>query len=105
MVATRKGPYITVKVRKEFDDDGIGGLRNEIALSDFQFLAPKRGGFWQELVSSAGSENQEVGCAPFALYRVTWFLAGRIDGYDVRAMDLATSVLRALEEQAIQYSA
>ena len=36
MIAARERPDVPLEVRKKFDDDGVRGLRNEIALSDFQ---------------------------------------------------------------------
>src|SRR5262245_13730182 len=102
MVAARERPNVAVKVGKKLDDDGFGGLRDEIALGDFELVTVQRASFWKELVASAGSEYQEVGGAPFAFDRIARLFSVRVHGHDVRAMHSATGALRAFEKQAIQ---
>ncbi len=34
MIAAREGPNVAVEMRKKLDDDGIFGLRDEIALGE-----------------------------------------------------------------------
>ena len=39
MIAAREGPDVAFEMGEEFYGDGVGGLRNEIALGHFQFVA------------------------------------------------------------------
>jgi len=105
VIATREGPDITVKVRKKFDDDGIGGLRNEIALSNFEFVALEGPCFGQKLIACAGSEHEKVRGAPLAFDGVAGLFARSVHGDDMRAVYLAASVLRSFKQQTIQHHA
>src|ERR1051326_958251 len=105
MIATREGPDIAVEVGKEFNDDGIGGLRNEIALGDFEFIFPERARFREKLIASTRGEDEKIRRTPFAFDGVTRFFAGGVDSDDMGTMHLAAGVLRAFEKQAIQNGA
>jgi hypothetical protein len=38
MIAARERPDVPIEVREKFDDDGVRGLRNEVALGNFEFV-------------------------------------------------------------------
>src|SRR6266404_927130 len=101
MIAAREGPDVAVKVGKEFDDDGVGGLRDEVALRDFEFVFLKRTRFGEKLIAGSGSENQKVCGMPLAFDGVARLFTGGVHGNDVRAMHLAAGILGAFQEQAI----
>src|SRR5215813_5829724 len=101
MVATREGPDIAVEVRKELDDDGVFGLRNEIALRDFKFVLLKRTRFGQKLVARAGGEYQKIGGVPFAIDAITRFFSRRVHRDDVRTADFAAGFACAVQQQTV----
>src|SRR5215470_11272672 len=101
MIATREGPDIAVKVRKELDDDGVFGLRNEIALRDFKFVLLERTRFGQKLVARAGGEYQKVGGVPFAFDAIARFFSRRVDGDDVGAAHFAAGFAGAVQQQTV----
>src|ERR1700756_953927 len=70
MIAAREGPDVAVEAREKLDDDGIGGLRNEVALRDFQLLFLQRAGFREKLIACSGGQHQKISGMPFALDRV-----------------------------------
>src|SRR4030095_3871378 len=105
MVAAGERPDVAVKVRKELDDDGIGGLRDEVALSDFEFVFLERTRFGKELVASAGGENEKVRGVPFSINTIAGLFVCRLHGNDVRVVDGATSFTSAVKQQAIQHGA
>ena len=49
MVAAGKRPDVAFEMRKEFHDDGVGRLRNEVALRHFQFIALQRTRFRRDV--------------------------------------------------------
>src|SRR5579862_8115632 len=103
MVAAGEGPDIPVEVRKKFDDDGIFGARNEIALGDLKFVLLERAGFWKQLVACAGGKNQEVRGMPLALHAIARLFRRGIHRYDTRTVDGTTGFARAVEQQAIKH--
>ncbi len=73
MIAAGEGPDVTVKARKKLDDDGVGGLGNEVALCDFEFVFLQSAGFGEKLIASACRQHQEIGGMPFAFDGVARF--------------------------------
>src|SRR5215472_15559136 len=102
MVTAREGPDVTVKVREEFNDDGVGRLRNEVALGDLELVFLERTRPGKELIAGARGENQEVGGMPFAIDTVAGFFSGGVHGNNVRAAYFATGFARTIEQQAVQ---
>src|SRR5215471_873384 len=105
MVTPWKRPDVPVKVRKEFDNDRVGRLRNEIALRDFQFVFLEWAGFREQLVACAGRENQEIRALPFAINAVPWPWGGGFNGNDMGAANLAARFACTVQKQAVQNGA
>src|SRR5579871_1732420 len=102
MVATREGPDVSVKLREEFDDDGVAGLRDKVALRHFQFVAFERASSGQKMIAGSRSQNEKIGGLPFAFDTVAWFFAGGLHGNNVGLLYFAACLLRALEQETIQ---
>src|SRR5437762_7205408 len=105
MVAAGEGPNITFELREEFHDDGVGSLRDEIALRHFEFVTLKGAGLGVQMIASPGGEDQKIGGVPFALDAITRLGGGGVHAHDVRALNLAASFFGAGEEHAIEDSA
>src|SRR5208282_3132367 len=67
MIAAREGPDVAFEVREKFYGDGVGGLRNEITLGHFQFVAMERARFGGDLIACASGQDEEIRAVPFAI--------------------------------------
>ena len=105
MIVARKRPDVAFEIAQKFNGDGVGGLRNEIALGHFQLVGLEGAGLGEKLIFCATSENQEVGGTPLAIDAIAWFVGGSVDIEDTRAMNDAAGFRGAIEEKTIQNGA
>src|SRR5271169_5152628 len=91
MIAAREGPDVALEVRKEFHGDGVGGLRNEVALRHFQLVALKRTRLGPNLVACACCQNKKISAAPFAIDGVTRLRRARVHSKNMRLLYVARS--------------
>src|SRR5437879_8645869 len=54
MIAARERPDVAFKLRQEFDGDGVGVLRHEVALRHFQLVALERAAARDKLEMTQG---------------------------------------------------
>src|SRR5215467_15444219 len=71
MVVAREGPDVAFKLWKKFDGDGIGDLRDEVALGHFQLVTLERAASRHELIASARGEDQKFRVVPFPFETIT----------------------------------
>jgi hypothetical protein len=105
MVAARKGPDVAFEMREEFYGDGVGRLRNEIALSHFQFVALKGARFGQNLITRTCGQHEEIGAAPFAIDGIAGLRGTGVNTKNVRLLDFAAGGFGAVQQHSVQDSA
>src|SRR5437763_485069 len=103
VVVARKGPNVAFKLRKKFDEDGIGVLRDEVALGHFQFVALERPASGHQLISRAGREDKKIRFVPFSLDAITRLGPFDVHTHHAGALQRAAGFLRAVEQQAVQH--
>src|SRR5260221_14512479 len=102
MIAARKRPDVALKVRKKFYGNGVRGLRDEVPLRHFQFIALQRPRFRQQAIASAGSQHQKIGGAPLAVNAIARLTPGCVHTDHMRALHFAAGFGGAVEQHAIQ---
>jgi len=90
-------------LRQEFDGDGVGVLRHEVALRHFQLVALERAAARDKLVARPRCEDEKIGFVPFAFDREP-----RLGSFDVHAqhagpLHLAAGGLCAIQQEAVQH--
>ena len=105
MIAAWERPDVALELGQKFNNNRVGGLRDEIALGHFQFVALKRARFRMEVIASASGEHQKIGGLPFAFEAIAWLFTRSIDAHDVRALNLAARFFGASEKHAIEHGA
>ena len=103
MVVARKRPNVAFKLRKKFDEDGIGVLRDEVALGHFQFVALERPASGHQLISRASREDKKIRFVPFSLDAITRLGPFDVHTHHAGALQRAAGFLRAVEQQAVQH--
>src|ERR671923_478855 len=102
MVVARKGPDVAFKLRKEFDDDGIGVLRDKVALGHFKLIALEGAASGHQLIARAGSEDEKIRFEPFPFDAVAGLRAVDVNAHHAGALQRAAGFLGALEKQTVQ---
>src|ERR1700682_1567197 len=105
MIAAWKRPDIAFEVRQEFYGDGVRCLRDEKALSHFQFIALERPRLRDQLISSATGEHQEIGVVPLSFNTIARFPSSSVYADHMGALHGASGGLRAIQKHAVQHSA
>ena len=102
MVVARERPDVSFELREKLDGDGIGVLRDEIALGHFQFVALERAAPRHQLISRARGEHEKIRFVPFSLDAETRFRFVDVHAEHAGALYVAARQLRALEQQTVQ---
>src|ERR1700676_523331 len=105
MIAARKRPDVALEVRKKLHGDGVSGLRNEIALGHFQFVALQCAGSGKQLVARARGHHQKIALAPLAVDAIPRLVASGVRRDHMRMMHAAACFLRAFEQHAVEHAA
>jgi len=98
-------PDIAFEIGKKLDDDLFRSLRDEIALSHFEFVFGKSTGTGKELIAGSGGQNDEVSFAGFAVDGIARLIESGVDLVDAERVDAAAGGASAVEEQTVQNGA
>jgi len=101
MVGARERPDIAFEFGKKLDDDLFGGLRDEVALGHFHFVASERACAGEEMIASTCGENKKVSFVPLIVDGITRLVEGGVYVQDARVVDAATGFAGAVEKQAV----